>query len=49
MRSTISLANREAEGRKDGDPFFVFRFHVSLLTFIAIFIGDAVVTLDDVE
>ena len=48
MRSTISLANREAEGRKDGGPFFELRFHVSLLTLIAFFIGDAVVTLDDV-
>lgn len=43
----LRLANREAEGRKDGGPFFVFRFHVSLLTLIAFFIGDAVVTFDD--
>ena len=32
----------------DGGPLFEFRFHVSLLTLIAFFIGDAVVTFDDV-
>ena len=44
----MRLANRKAEGREDGGPFFELRFHVSLLTLIAFFIGDAVVTLDDV-
>lgn len=40
----------DSTGEKDdGCPFFEFGFHVSLLTLIAFFIGDAVVTLDDVE